>query len=86
MISDWKSTNDVSLPLVKIGTQNDSEPPLIIEHPDHFPFEPGEREQYRVATDEEYRRYVDHYNAIDNADGIELWEPIPASRPQEESP
>lgn len=52
----------MSGPLVKIGTENDAEPPLIIERPDRFPFEPGERAEYREATDEEYQRYVDHYN------------------------
>ena len=52
-------------PLVKIGTEADSGPPLIIEFPDRFPFEDGERDEYRDATDEEYQRYADYYNALD---------------------
>ena len=49
------------LPLVQIGTENDSEPPLIIEDPCCYPFSPGERGNYRVATENEYRRYTEHY-------------------------
>jgi len=54
----------MSQPLVKIGTENDEYPPLIIEHPEFYvhTFSPEERAQWREATDEEYQRYVDYYN------------------------
>lgn len=52
------------VPLVKIGTEDDSQPPLIIEHPDTYPFEPGERDDYREATADEYERYRAHFNQI----------------------
>lgn len=49
-------------PLVQIGTENDEGPPLIIEQPSTYPWGPGEREQYREATDAEYQRYLDAYS------------------------
>lgn len=49
-------------PLVQIGTENDEGPPLIIERPSTYPWGPGEREQYREATDAEYQRYLDAYS------------------------
>lgn len=86
MIENWKKT-DPNRPLVKIGTENDDDPPLIIEHPDRFPFAEGEREEYRPATDEEYRRYQDYYNAEYDAEhGLEdppLWGSITAVDPAE---
>lgn len=76
MITDWKNLTDVTPPLVKIGTENDSEPPLIIEHPNTFPFNDGERDEYRMATKAEYQRYVNHYNQLDPPeDGEALWHP-----------
>lgn len=48
-------------PLVQIGTENDEGSPLIIERPSTYPWGPGEREQYREATDAEYQRYLDAY-------------------------
>lgn len=55
-------------PLVQIGTENDDAPPLIIDSPGHYPFQAGERELFREATDEEYQRYVDFYNALYDAE------------------
>lgn len=55
-------------PLVQIGTENDDDPPLIIENPGRYTFEEGERELFREATDEEYQRYVDFHNALYDAD------------------
>lgn len=60
------------VPLVKVGTENDDQPPLIIEHPDSYPFKPGERDDYREATADEYERYRAHFNQIydqENPDG-----------------
>lgn len=38
--------------------------PVIIEHAETFPFAPGEREcDWHDASDEEYARYLDYYNA-----------------------
>lgn len=55
----------MSKPLVKIGTENDGYPPLILEFPEFYSFDLGERETWREATDEEYQRYVDYYNQED---------------------
>lgn len=61
-----------NVPLVHIDTVNDEYPPLIIERPDGYPWGPGEREQWREATDEEYERYVTHYNDLyDSEEGPE---------------
>jgi len=48
-------------PLVKINTA-DEDVPVIIEHPEGYPFTEGEREEWREATDEEYGRYVTYWN------------------------
>jgi len=38
--------------------------PVIIENPEHFPFEPGERDRdWHVASDDEYAAYLDYWNA-----------------------
>ena len=52
-----------TLPLVKIGTENDEYPPLIIEDPCCHPFGPDfdDRSDFRTATEDEYRRYTEHY-------------------------
>lgn len=58
--------NTPSKPVVKIGTENDDAPPLIIEDPDLFFASNDEvRSDYREATAGEYQRYRDHYNALD---------------------
>jgi hypothetical protein len=37
--------------------------PLIIENPDGYPFEPGEREaDWHEASDAEYQAYLDYWN------------------------
>lgn len=38
---------------------------IIIEHPEHYPFEPGERELYREATEAEYQDYVDFFSRLE---------------------
>lgn len=54
-------------PLVKIGTENDDQPPLIIHRASIYPFVPGERARdWREATDAEYQRYIDFYNEHDD--------------------
>lgn len=52
-------------PLVVAATRNDDEPPVIIENPKDYPFQPGEYRDLDVATDDEYRRYQDHFNSLD---------------------
>lgn len=42
--------------------------PVIIEHPEHFQFGPGEREQYHEASDEEYAAYCAYWNAKHDAE------------------
>lgn len=49
------------MPLVKIDTAADPVP-LIIERVDTYEFQPGERSEYREATDDEYGRWLDYYN------------------------
>lgn len=39
---------------------------VIIEHPDDFPFTPGERERdWHEASDDEWRDYMDYCNKVD---------------------
>ena len=41
--------------------------PLIIESPDDYPFEPGERESdWHEATDAEYQAYEDYWMDKEN--------------------
>lgn len=40
--------------------------PLIIEYPEDFPFEPGERERdWHEASEEEYEAYLSYWDAQD---------------------
>ena len=40
--------------------------PLIIEYPENYPFEPGERERdWHEASEEEYERYLTYWDAED---------------------
>lgn len=53
-------------PLVRIDTAEET-PPLVIELPSGFPWQEGERELYREATDDEFHRYSEWYLGYNDA-------------------
>lgn len=48
--------------------------PVIINHPDTFPFAPGERERdWHEASDEEYAAYEEYWDELDRRENPEAY-------------
>lgn len=53
----------MNIPLTPISPDyEDDGVPVIIEHPESYPWGPDERAQWREATEDEYQRYLEYYS------------------------